>query len=309
MDIAHKNTFIVIAGPTAVGKTSLAIKLALHFNTKIISADSRQCYKELNIGVAKPSQDELDSVTHHFINSHTVAEEVNAGIFEKYALDKAAEVFKKSPVAIMVGGTGLYIKAFTDGIDYMPEIPATIRAEIIGKYNLSGIEWLQQEVKEKDPLFWEAAEQLNPQRLMRALEVVLATGVSITSFRKGTTISRPFNILKIALELPREQLISNINKRVDLMIDQGLIEEVTQLQPLQNLNALQTVGYQELFNYFKGDCLRQQAINQIKINTRQYAKRQMTWFKKDQNIKWFTQKETVFNEVIEYLNPLLHTTD
>ena len=287
-----------------MGKTALSIQLAAHFNTEIISADSRQCYKELNIGVAKPSINQLNTVPHHFISSHSVQEEVNAGLFEQYALKAVASIFEKNKVAIMVGGTGLYIKAFAEGIDNMPSVPSEIRQSIIEEYNKNGLKWLQQQLAEKDPLFWQTAEQQNPQRLMRALEILIATGQSINKFRTQTSVTRPFNIVKIALELPREKLVKNINQRVDVMIEEGLKEEVLSLMSYQELNALQTVGYKELFDFYNGKCSLEQAIEQIKINTRQYAKRQMTWLKKDKDFKWFINHEQLLSELIGSLSYL-----
>ena len=295
----QKNTVIIIAGPTAVGKTSLAIDLAKHFGTQIISADSRQCFKELNIGVAKPSTEELNSVHHYFINSHSIQEEVNAGIFEQYALEATNTIFQHNPVAILVGGTGLYIKAFAEGIDIMPTIPSEIREQIISTYQSEGMHWLQNEIAAKDPAFWAMAEQQNPQRLMRALEVVLTTGQSINQYRSNQKVERPFNIIKVALELPRAQLVENINTRIDNMMEEGLLEEVKSLLPFQHLNALQTVGYKEFFAYFNGECSLSQAINQLKINTRHYAKRQMTWFKKDTNFHWVMNEGKVLEKVLD----------
>ena len=299
--LQHKKTVIIIAGPTAVGKTALAIQLAQYFKTQIISADSRQCFKELTIGTAKPSLDELQQARHYFINSHSISEDVNVGIYEHYALDACCQVFIQSDIAIMVGGTGLYIKAFCEGIDNMPTIPSGIRENIITQYNQYGLSWLQETLKTKDPLFWQTAEQRNPQRLMRALEVFETTGNSINFYRSKTAVERPFNILKIGLELPREQLIHNINQRVDGMIEMGLLNEVIGLQNHQHLNALQTVGYKELFAYLQGDCSRVTAINQIKINTRQYAKRQMTWLKKDAAITWFKSNDLILKDIKNWL--------
>ena len=304
MLLPHKNTVIVIAGPTAVGKTSLAIQLAQHFSTKIISADSRQCFKELNIGVAKPTKEQLQLVPHYFIDSHAIEEEVNAGVFEQYALQAVDSIFQEHQIAIMVGGTGLYIKAFAEGIDAMPTIPTYIREDISTQYELKGLAWLQQEIKQKDPAFWETAEQQNPQRLMRALEVMLATGQSINFYRTKQPVERPFNIIKIAIELPREKLIGNINQRVDAMLDEGLVKEVEGLLPFQQLNALQTVGYKELFAYFNKECTLSQAIEKIKINTRQYAKRQMTWFKKDAAFTWFTNNNQLLENVLVTLDSI-----
>jgi tRNA dimethylallyltransferase len=280
-------TVIVIVGPTAVGKTAFAISLAQHFNTQIISADSRQCYNELSIGVAKPSTDELAAVKHYFIGSHSINQEVNAGVFEKYALDAAAQIFKTNEVAVMVGGTGLYIKSFCEGIDLMPAIDATLRNNIIEDYETNGLEWLQAQVADKDPIYWESThEKNNPQRLMRALEMVLATGKSITEFQSAQKITRPFNILKIGLSMPREILNGRIHERVDAMMHDGLLEEVKGLLPMAHLNALQTVGYQEIFAHLRGEISLQEAVLQIKQHTRQYAKRQMTWFTKDAAVNW-----------------------
>ncbi len=281
-----KKTCIVIAGPTAVGKTFFAIQLAQHLNTQIISADSRQCFKELTIGVAKPTQAELNQVPHHFINSHSIHDEVNAVVFEQYALKRINEIFTTNDMAVMVGGTGLYLKAFCDGIDDLPDIDPVIRENIVAKYEQNRLEWLQNEVKKNDPVYFAKGEIKNPQRLMRALEVKLSSGRSIIDFQTQLKKQREFNIVKIGLELPKEQLHININNRVDTMISDGLLDEVKKLEPNKNLNALQTVGYRELFDFQKGIITFSDAIERIKINTRQYAKRQMTWFKKDSDLKW-----------------------
>ncbi len=281
-------TCVIIAGPTAAGKTSLAISLARHFNTEIISADSRQCFRELNIGVAKPSQEQLQLVKHYFINSHSVEQQVNAALFEQYALQKIEAVFRQHDIAIVAGGTGLYIKAFCDGIDEVPVIDTAIRKKIIEEYEWEGLEWLQQQVQKNDPVYYEKGEIKNPQRLMRALEVKLSTGKSIIDFHTQPKKHRDFNSIKIGLELPKEQLYQNINSRVDAMIKEGLLEEVKQLEPFKQLNALQTVGYRELFGHLAGHLSLEDAIEIIKINTRQYAKRQLTWFKKDSSFLWFS---------------------
>lgn len=297
INLPHSKTVIIVVGPTAVGKTALSLQLAQHFNTAIISADSRQCFKEMSIGTAKPSQEELAQAKHYFIDSHSVHDEVNAGVYEQYALNACDEIFTQNKVAIMVGGTGLYVKAFCEGIDIMPTIPTDIRTNIINQYLANGLSWLQDELQTKDPIFWETAEQQNPQRLMRALEVFETTGKSINAYRSNMAVERPFNIVKIGLEMPRELLVKNINLRVDAMMQSGLLDEVKSLQTVQHLNALQTVGYKELFAHLQGDCDLATAINQIKINTRQYAKRQMTWFKKDTDIYWFSNNKTVGEEV------------
>ncbi|MDH7462658.1 tRNA (adenosine(37)-N6)-dimethylallyltransferase MiaA [Chitinophagaceae bacterium 26-R-25] len=281
------HTVIIIVGPTAVGKTSLAIQLAKKFDTPIISADSRQCFREMNIGVAKPTSQQLEEVKHYFINSHSIHDEVNAAVFEEYALAKAADIFITKNTTIMVGGTGLYVKAFCEGMDEIPKISADVRQNIIQSFEQKGLEWLQSEVKEKDPEYFATGEQHNPQRLMRALEVVVSTGRSIRSFQSNLKKERPFNIVKIGLQLPREILYSQINTRVDEMMNEGLLEEASALFPQRNLNALQTVGYSELFDYMEGRITLEKAAELIKQNTRHYAKRQITWFSRDAAIQWF----------------------
>ena len=281
-----KKTCIIISGPTAVGKTALAISVANQFSTCIISADSRQCYKELAIGVAKPSLDELAAVPHYFINSHSIHESVNAAVFEKYALEKVQEIFLTNDVAVVVGGTGLYLNVFCNGMDAVPIISPGIREQIMQEYEKGGLLWLQMEVKKNDPIYFSKGEILNPHRLIRALEVVLSTGKSILEFQKQINQTRDFNIIKIGLELPREELYQRINNRVDIMVQQGLVDEVSGLIAHQDLNALKTVGYRELLDYFAGKISLLEAIEAIKINTRHYSKRQMTWFKKDTTISW-----------------------
>lgn len=280
------HTVIVIVGPTAVGKTAAAIRLAQQERTQIISADSRQCYRELNIGVAKPSEAELHAVHHYFINSHSIREEVNAVVFEDLALQWAAGIFRESPSAVMVGGTGLYIKAFTEGLDDIPPIDPGIRSELQASYAQNGLAWLQQEVSSRDPEFYAMGERQNPQRLLRALEVRLSTGRSIVGFRRGKARERPFRIRKIGLDLPKAELHRRIHDRVDAMIADGLVDEVAGLAAYRRHNALQTVGYKEIFKYLDGDCSLDEAIAHIKTNTRQYAKRQLTWFRKDPEIRW-----------------------
>lgn len=286
-----ENTVIIVAGPTAVGKTALAIQLAQYFKTEIISADSRQCYREMNIGVAKPSLAELQKIKHHFIDSHSITDEVNAVVFEQYAMNAVESIFTNNPVAVMVGGTGLYLKAFCEGMDIMPAIDPALRKLIMTQYEEKGLEWLQIQVQEKDPAFWEIAEQANPQRLMRALEMVLQTGVSITGFRQQKRQERPFRIVKLGLELPREVLYERINKRVEEMKKQGLLAEVELLLAFRKLNALQTVGYKEIFEHLDGKITLDAAVENIKKHTRHYAKRQMTWFKKDTEFCWLQASE------------------
>jgi len=286
-----KKIVIIILGPTAVGKTASAIELAQYINTSIISADSRQCFRELNIGVAKPFPPQLLIVPHYFISSHSIAEEVNASLFEKLALEWAEKIFKDHDELIMVGGTGLYIKAFCEGLDDMPPVSPEIRKEVLLGYETNGMSWLQEQVKENDPVFFERGERLNPQRLMRALEIKLATGRSILSFRTRTQKERNFEIMKIGLQLPKDQMKHNIYARVEAMMNVGLLDEVKKLFPFRHLNALRTVGYTELFDHLDGKISLDQAIELIKKNTVQYAKRQLTWFRKDHTVHWLHPEE------------------
>lgn len=298
----NEKTCVIIAGPTAVGKTAAAITIARHFNTAIISADSRQCFQEMTIGVAKPSNSELQQVHHYFIDSHSIHDDVDAAVFEQYALQAANEIFQQHDIAVMTGGTGLYIKAFCEGLDDMPPVSLTIRQAITEQYEQQGMAWLQQQVQEQDPLYYATGEVQNPQRLIRALEVKQATGESIRTFQQGRKATRPFRIVKLGLGLPRPGLHARINTRVDQMMEQGLLEEVKQLVPYKHLNALQTVGYSELFEYLEGKITLQQAVDQIKANTRHYAKRQMTWFRKDPNIQWFSA------DAIDEMVSLVHSS-
>ncbi len=297
----HK-TCIIVAGATAVGKTDLSIELAQAYSTDIISADSRQCYRELHIGVAKPAPADLLKVSHYFIDSHSITEEVSAAGFENYALAAVTEIFNTNEYAIMVGGTGLYIRAFAEGLDQIPTVDASLRQEIRDGYQLHGLPWLQNEIKIKDPLYYATGEAENPQRLMRALEVIMSTGQSINTFRTGTQKQRDFNIIKIGLELPRDILYERINNRVDQMMQAGLLTEAQTLLPMKELNALQTVGYRELFDYLSGKITLNAAVQLIKQHTRHYAKRQMTWFKKDPGFTWFNAADsTLAAEIHEHV--------
>lgn len=286
-------TVFIIAGPTAVGKTAAAIRLAQQLGARIISADSRQCFRELNIGVAKPSKEELQAVHHYFIGSHSIQEEVTAATFETLALEWTREIFEKtkSNAVVMVGGTGLYIKAFTEGLDAIPDIDPEIRTRIQQGYAANGLAWLQHEVETKDAAFYQVGEILNPQRLMRALEVQISTGRSILSWRTHNKKQRPFDIRQIGLRLPKELLHQRIHDRVDIMMKEGLLKEVESLLPYRDNNALQTVGYRELFEYFDNKCSLDQAIEEIKKNTRHYAKRQLTWFARNPDMQWFDARE------------------
>lgn len=299
-------TCIVVSGPTAVGKTAIAIQLAKHFATSIISADSRQCYKETTIAVAKPSVAELNEVQHYFINSHSIHDTVTAASFEQYSISRLEKIFKESDFAIVVGGTGLYIKAFIEGLDQVPKIDPSIRTNIIQEYERSGIDWLKTSVEKEDPKYFATGEQDNPQRLMRALEVVRATGKSIRSFQRGNKQVRDFQIIHISVESPREELAKRINKRVDQMVANGLLEEARNLYPYRSLNALQTVGYNELFEHFDGKISLEKAIELIKVHTRQYAKRQVTWFKKAGVHAYFPPEK--IDSIIEFVEHKLQDT-
>lgn len=293
-------TLIVIAGPTAVGKTAVAIALAKKFGTEIISADSRQCYKEMSIGTAKPTPEELSAVKHYFIDEFSVTENISAADYEKLALGYLNEIFSKHDAAVVCGGTGLYIKALCEGLDEMPTVDPAIEQDVNSKFKEDGLDWLQEMLQLEDPIFYAQAEQQNPARLLRALIFKLSTGKSITEFKTGGRKERDFDIIKIGLELPREVLYERINKRVDIMMQQGLEAEVKTLYPQRDLKNLQTVGYSELFEYFGGNCSLEFAVDKIKQHTRNYAKRQLTWFKKDTEVNWFdasVDTETLFEFV------------
>lgn len=280
-------TVIAICGPTAAGKTDLAIRLALKYKTAVLSADSRQCFSELNIGVAKPSADQLHTVRHYFVNYCSIAEDVTAGTFERYGLEVANKVFAHHDYLIMAGGTGLYVKAFLEGIDEIPMPDKGMVDQIKTQYIREGIQWLAKELKREDHLFAERGEMKNPHRMIRALVVKLSTGKSILSFQRDEKAKRDFSIRKVFIDLPRQLLYDRINERVDKMVESGLVEEAEKFIPQRDLKALQTVGYQELFDYFDGHISLPDAISLIKRNTRHYAKRQLTWFK-----KYFTDDRT-----------------
>jgi tRNA dimethylallyltransferase len=302
MQLKSKNV-IAVVGPTAVGKTSCGIRLAEHFQTEILSADSRQCYRELNIGVARPSDEELQHVPHHFIASHSIHEDLTAADYETYALNSSAQLFQEKNQLILVGGTGLYIKAFASGLDPIPEVAPAIRQQVIGLYAEKGIHGLQAELIRLDPEFAQEGEMQNPQRMMRALEVMITTGMSIVAYRSGSDKTRPFGIRWVGLELPREELIRRIDERVETMMQNGLLQEVQALYAHRTLNALQTVGYRELFDHLSGRCSLDEAVERIKISTRQYAKRQMTWFRKVPDMHWFhPSDETGILKFLEGVN-------
>jgi len=289
LKIMKKSTkkIILIVGPTAIGKTALSIELANALNTEIISCDSRQFYKELKIGAAPPNAKDLAAVKHHFIHHLSVTDDYNAGEFEVNAMAKIKELHKTKDTIIVVGGSGLYVDAICKGFDKMPEIPEQIRIKLNSKLNKHGLVWLQDEVKKVDPNFYNTCDHQNPQRLLRALEVFIATGEPFSSYKSAKPKHRPFEIIKIGLTTEREKLYKRINTRVDKMLENGLLEEVELLIPFQQKNALQTVGYKEIFAFYNNECTLGKAVENIKQNTRRFAKRQLTWFRKDKNTRWF----------------------
>ncbi len=277
----------VICGPTAVGKTGISIELATRLHTGIISADSRQCYKEMTIGTAKPSKEQLTTVKHYFIDGFNIENNLNAADFERLALGYLDELFATQNTAVVCGGTGLYIKALCDGIDDMPETDKGIAANVEAGYKENGITWLQAALQQEDPAFYNVGETQNAARMIRALAFIRTTGESILKYWTNTKKDRQFKTIKIGLDLPRELLYQRINQRVDDMIHEGLVDEVKALYPLKHLKNLQTVGYRELFDFFDGIYTLPEAIEKIKQNTRNYAKRQLTWFRKDTEVHWF----------------------
>ncbi len=282
-----KNLLFVVVGPTAIGKTSLGISLARAFKTKIISADSRQFFQEMRIGTAVPSEAELAAAKHHFIQHISVENEYSVGDFERDALEKLKEIFTRHNTAVMVGGSGLYVDAVVHGLDDFPEVDPEIRIKLNEQLKTSGIESLQEELKMRDPEYYSEVDLQNPHRLIRALEICRGTGRSYSSFRKKDAENRFFEPVFIGLSAERDIIYDRINRRVDLMMQEGLLEEAIELFPKRNLNALNTVGYKELFQYLEGKSDLETAVSEIKKNTRRFAKRQLTWFRKNKQIHWF----------------------
>jgi len=297
--LTNPKTLICILGPTAIGKTALGIKIAQHFKTEIISADSRQLYREISIGTAKPSSIELATVNHHFINSHSVTDVVSVGLFEKQALQVIDTLFKTNDIIIMVGGSGLYIKAILEGFDELPTVSESVRSKLNLELQDFGISKLQNELLASDPIYFGQIDIHNPQRIIRALEVIRSTGNTFSSYQTNQKKHRNFKIIKIGLNTDRNLLYQNINKRVDEMMQNGLLAEVTSAKAYQHLNALNTVGYSELFKHLDGEISLVKAIELIKQNTRRFAKRQLTWFRRDADINWFTPKEE--DKIISFL--------
>jgi tRNA dimethylallyltransferase len=307
----EKNYLITIIGPTAIGKTSLSIALAQHFNCDIISCDSRQFFKEMKIGTAVPSEEELASATHHFIQNKSIFDNYSVGDFEKEALAKLDELFLKNNVQIMVGGSGLYVDAVLKGFDDFPDIDEKVRVKINADFEQFGIDYLQQKLAALDTDYFQKISTenpqtlQNPQRMKRFVEVCLGTGKPYSSFIGQKKNQRNFTPIIIGLEAEREMMYNRINQRVDIMMNEGLLKEVENLFPNKNLNALQTVGYRELFDYFEGKTSLEFAIEQIKMNTRRFAKRQITWFKRTENVLWFdylTDKKKIIKNINQHIS-------
>jgi len=295
-----KPLLICVVGATAIGKTSLAIHIAKAFSTEIISADSRQFFKEMNIGTAVPSLEELTAAPHHFIQHKSIFENYSVGNFESEALETLKQIFKKQPIAIMVGGSGLYINAIVNGLDDFPTIPAEIREALNTELERDGIEELQKELQRVDPVYFKKVDIQNSHRIIRALEVYRSTRKPYSEFLQKKTVNRGFKTMYIGLTAEREIMYDRINKRVDIMMEMGLLNEAKELYPHKGLNALQTVGYKELFQYLKGEITLAEAVEEIKKHTRRFAKRQGTWFRKNEKIHWFDYK-TNPSEIIAYI--------
>jgi tRNA dimethylallyltransferase len=294
---------IIILGPTASGKTDIAIRVATRLDTEIISADSRQCYREMAIGTAKPTPEELARVRHHFVDAFPVSQNLTAADFQRLADGYLNEIFSTRETAIICGGTGLYIKAFCDGLDDMPDVDDDIKSALEAEYQAMGMAWLQARVAEEDPEFWASGEVQNPARMLRALSFRRSSGTSIVAFRTNSKRVHEFDILKFGIHVPRETLYARINDRVDRMVSAGLFEEAERLYPLRHRKNLQTVGYTEIFDYMDGKTDKARAIELIKQNTRHYAKRQMTWFLKDKDITWLDSTtvdlaDTILNRIL-----------
>jgi len=303
-DTGKNKTLIVIAGPTAIGKTALAIELARHFSTEIISADSRQFFQEISIGTAKPSADELEAAKHHFIDSHSISTFFSTGDFEKQALAVLDGIFAHNDLAIMVGGSGLYLDAVTKGLDELPDTDMKIREELNTLFQTEGLEPIKERLAAADPEYFAKVDQFNPQRMIRGLEFFLSTGKKVSGFLTNSKKERPFKIIKIGLNLERAQLYNRINHRVDLMLAAGLLDEVKKVEQYKELNALKTVGYAELFDYLEGKLSYTAAVDKIKQNTRRFAKRQLTWFRRDKDIHWFEPQSPPL-DILTYLDSLI----
>jgi tRNA dimethylallyltransferase len=294
-----KNTLLIICGPTASGKTEVSIEIAKAFNSEIISADSKQFYRELKIGVAAPTPDQLNRIRHHFVGHLSIADNYNVSRFEKDVIAFLDDYFVKNNIALMVGGSGLYIDAVSKGIDDLPDSDEKVRNRLRKTFETKGLEPLKSQLKELDPDYYEVVDLNNPNRIMRALEVCIAAGKPFSSLRSSVNRTRDFRVIKIGLDRPRKELFERIEKRVEQMIVDGLVEEVKILSPFKNLNSLNTVGYKEIFRYLEGDWSIDEAVTKIKTNTRRYAKRQLTWFKKDKSVHWFHPDE--LEKIIDFI--------
>lgn len=297
----RSNTLIVIAGPTAVGKTALSIGLAKRLATEIVSADSRQFFREMSIGTAKPTATELLEVKHHLVNSHSINDDYDAAAFAEDALQIINQIFESRKYAVLCGGSGLYIRSVCEGLDEIPEIDEAVRNELVTQFERHGIDWLQGQMKLHDPELFATIDQQNPHRLIRALEVKLATGHSISTFRRRTVRQHDFQIRKYALELPRELLYERIDQRMDAMLAEGLVDEAKSLYHLRHKNALQTVGYQEIFDYLDGSYDYDEMTRLLKRNSRRYAKRQLTWFRKDKDFTWLDARQDAIEKILNDL--------
>ena len=296
---------IVIVGPTGSGKSDLAIEIAERYGAPIISTDSRQFYRGIPIGTAQPDAEQLQRVEHHFIASHDLKQEFNCGAYETEALAKLEELYHKHDIIVAVGGSGLYIKALCEGMDSLPEAEPELREELARRLRSEGLESLCADLRQRDPAYYEEVDRNNPARVLRALEVCISTGLPYSSMRTGEKRQRPFNIIKLGIDMERERLYERINRRVDVMMQMGLEQEARAVYHLRTLNSLQTVGYREMFDYFDGTISRDEAIELIKRNSRRYAKRQMTWFRRDEEIKWV---DTANKQIIEeYLDSKICT--
>ncbi len=296
---------IVIVGPTGSGKSDLAIEIAERYGAPIISTDSRQFYRGIPIGTAQPDAEQLQRVEHHFIASHDLKQEFNCGAYETEALAKLDELYRKHDVVVAVGGSGLYIKALCEGMDSLPEAEPELREELARRLRSEGLASLCEELRQRDPAYYEEVDRNNPARVLRALEVCISTGLPYSSMRTGEKRQRPFDIIKLGIDMERERLYERINRRVDVMMQMGLEQEARAVYHLRELNSLQTVGYREMFDYFDGTISRDEAIELIKRNSRRYAKRQMTWFRRDEEIKWV---DTANKQIIEeYLDSKICT--
>ena len=297
--MSGRKRLIVIVGATGSGKTDLSISVAEHFAAPIISTDSRQFYRGMAIGTAQPSREQMARVEHHLVDCLDVTEEFNCGAYERVALERLAELFMEHDTVVAVGGSGLYIKALCEGMDDLPDAEPALRETLLKRVETEGLESLVEQLRELDEVYYNEVDRCNPQRVLRAVEVCLTTGQPYSLLRKGGTKQRDFEIVKVGIDYPREELYDRINRRVDMMIEEGLEAEARAMLPQRHLNALQTVGFSELFDYFDGTISREEAIELIKRNSRRYAKRQMTWFRRDKDIQWFTKPKA--SEVIEYI--------